>query len=95
MNKPPPVNSPVPDEFVQTLDSALAKLEREIKSEPDKYRRTLLNAQKYRLEARLEALRSANSAPLVRAEASPKDEATRQAVAQEREAPVGDNREPP
>ena len=54
MNEPLPVNSPMPSE--------LAKLEREIKSEADKYRATLLKAQKYRLKARLEALRSANAA---------------------------------
>jgi hypothetical protein len=62
MNEPLPVNSPMPDDSVQALDSELAKLEREIKSEADKYRATLLKAQKYRLEARLEALRSANAA---------------------------------
>jgi hypothetical protein len=64
MNEPP-LNSPMPDDdSVQAMDSSLAELEREIKSEPDKYRATLLKAQKYRLEARLEALRSENAAAL-------------------------------
>jgi hypothetical protein len=69
MNEPLPVNSPIPDDSVQALDSKLTKLEREIKTEADEYRAALLKAQKYRLEARLEALRSANTADLGRGSA--------------------------
>jgi hypothetical protein len=51
------------DRSIQLADVELARLEREIKAEPDKYRATLLKAQKYRVEARLEALRSAARLP--------------------------------
>jgi hypothetical protein len=39
------------------LELELARMHRELLSEPDKYRASLLRAHKFRLEARLEALR--------------------------------------
>ncbi len=41
------------------LEVELAKMHRELLSEPDKYRASLLKALKFRLEAQLEALRLA------------------------------------
>jgi hypothetical protein len=42
------------------LEGELAKMHRELRSEPDKYRASLLRAHSFRLEAQLEALRQAS-----------------------------------